>query len=488
MSSKWIWPFELLDKLGEGGMGVVYRARYVGNNRIVAVKLLPDDVAANASVVARFEREVEILQQLKHPNIVHCFGGVCESKQRFYAMEVVEGGTLADLLERKGKLSWHHVVEFGRQMCAALHYAHERGVVHRDVKPGNFLLGKGEQLKLSDFGLATMAAATRITRAGKTAGTFVYMSPEQIRGQPPVTPKADLYALGCVLYEMLTGRPPFEADNPAAVLHQHLKETAPRASVLAPDCPPELADVIADLLQKDPDLRPASAHTVELQLERVMHPSRKGFQTLTVSPDRGWLPTVEATDAVKVEGDGALPVSIASAPASKAGWVMATLLAVVAVLGWWRSMEMSARAARWEASWIAILQRTEPGWQFFALEQIARQGPLSGASRQAVLQLLESPSDATRQAALRAMEQQPIGFRPQSTQLLRMQKEDEMPAVRGQAERTLKAVQAAPNPPGTMWVWILWTVTVLGFIAAIIYFRLPNVQERIMALKRMAGS
>src|SRR5262245_11878368 len=106
MASRWIWPFELLDKLGEGGMGVVYRARYVGNDRIVAVKLLPSDVGENESVIARFDRELEILKQLKHPNIVNCFGGVCESKQRFYAMEMVDGGTLAELLREKRKFSW----------------------------------------------------------------------------------------------------------------------------------------------------------------------------------------------------------------------------------------------------------------------------------------------------------------------------------------------------------------------------------------------
>lgn len=124
MSSKWIWPFELLEKLGEGGMGVVYRARYVGNNRIVAVKLLPDEVAKNPTLVARFDRELDILKQLKHPNIVHCFGGTTESKQRYYAMEYIEGGTLSDQLRKKGRLSWDYVVEYGIQMAAALDYAH----------------------------------------------------------------------------------------------------------------------------------------------------------------------------------------------------------------------------------------------------------------------------------------------------------------------------------------------------------------------------
>src|SRR5262249_24462929 len=155
-----IWPFELLVQIGEGGMGVVYRARYVVNNREVAVKMLPADVTDKV-VLQRFERELEVLKSLKHPNIVRCFGGLCEDKGRFYAMELVGGGTLESELERKGQLSWESVVEYGLQMCAALDWAHQQGVVHRDVKPSNFLLTPEGQLKLGDFGLATMAAARK---------------------------------------------------------------------------------------------------------------------------------------------------------------------------------------------------------------------------------------------------------------------------------------------------------------------------------------
>ncbi len=115
-------------------------------------------------------------------------------------MELLEGGTLAELLRKRGRVSWDHVIEYGLQMCSALDYAHARGVIHRDIKPGNFLLTKSGQLKLSDFGLATMVAASRITRAGKTAGTFQYMAPEQIQGKPPISNKTDLYALGCVFF------------------------------------------------------------------------------------------------------------------------------------------------------------------------------------------------------------------------------------------------------------------------------------------------
>ena len=268
MEKRWIWPFELLDKLGEGGMGVVYRARYVVDNRHVAVKLLPPNIA-NEMILSRFERELEILNTLRHPHIVRCFGGVCEGNQHFYAMELVEGGTLDHLLEERGKFSWEATIQFALQMASGLAYAHERGVVHRDVKPGNFLLTPAGKLKLSDFGLATVEAATKITAAGKTMGTFPYMAPEQIRGRPPVSPQTDLYALGCVIFEMLTGRTPFVGEMPAEVMHKHLDDVPPRISEFASDCPHALESLVRDLLQKDPSDRPESAAIVIERLNDV---------------------------------------------------------------------------------------------------------------------------------------------------------------------------------------------------------------------------
>lgn len=259
-SSRWIWPFELLDQIGEGGMGQVYRARYVPRKIEVALKMLPADVT-DATALARFEREMEVLKTLRHPNIVRCFGGVCEDKQRFYAMELVPGGSLDDILKAKKRLPWELVIEYALQMCAALECSHDKGVVHRDVKPGNFLVGKDGQLKLSDFGLASVAAARRITAAGKTAGTFLYMAPEQIRGEA-VTPQTDLYALGCVLFELLTGRPPFVGATAAATLHMHCKQEPPRITETALECPATLESLVMRLLAKNAADRPVSAGAV----------------------------------------------------------------------------------------------------------------------------------------------------------------------------------------------------------------------------------
>ena len=245
-------------------MGVVYRARSVTNDREVALKLLPPQFASDKTLSARFEREMEVLKSLKHPHIVHSYGGTCEGKRRFYAMELVEGGSLYQVIKKRGPLKWGPAVDYARQMCAGLGCAHQHGVVHRDVKPSNFLLTKEGKLKLSDFGLAFVSSATKLTAAGKTMGTYQYMAPEQIRGSKDISPQTDLYAMGCVIFEMLTGRPPFIGDSPAEILQQHLEATPPRVSEFALECPePALADmIVAKLMEKSIKTRAPSAETV----------------------------------------------------------------------------------------------------------------------------------------------------------------------------------------------------------------------------------
>ncbi len=265
--SRWIWPFELLEKIGAGGMGVVYRARFVKNDKIVAVKLLPPDVTDKV-VLARFQRELDVLKDLRHPHIVHCFGGLCEDKQQFYAMECIEGGTLDALIRKRGKLPWKLVVEYGLQMCSALACAHDRGVIHRDVKPGNFLITDEGPLKLSDFGLVSVLAARNLTATDRTLGTIRYMAPEQISGEA-LGPQTDLYALGCTLFEMLVGYAPFRGETPAATLRMHLAEEPARVSSLIEDCPDDLDALVAELLSKEPANRPESAEVVARRLREM---------------------------------------------------------------------------------------------------------------------------------------------------------------------------------------------------------------------------
>lgn len=269
MENRTIGPFELVGQLGAGGMGVVYRAKYTKTGQYVALKLLPPGMEEDEKLIARFNRELEILKKLKHPNVVQCYGGGRLGNQRFYAMEIVEGGTLSQVLRDRGKFSWERVIEYGMQICAALDHAHENGVVHRDLKPANLMLDKAGKIKLADFGLARLSDATALTAAGKTLGTFAYMAPEQISGNSPITPKTDLYALGVLLYELVTGKTPFQTETTAELLMQHLTKKPPRVCTEVLDCPIWLERVILQLMEKDPEERPRDALAVQQALKEV---------------------------------------------------------------------------------------------------------------------------------------------------------------------------------------------------------------------------
>jgi serine/threonine protein kinase len=219
--------------------------------------------------VARFERELAILKKLKHPNIVPCYGGGKLGEQQFMAMELVEGGSLAGVLKKRGRLPWEEVIALGLQICSALEHAHEHGIIHRDLKPPNLLISKDGKVKLADFGIARDNDATALTAAGRTVGTFAYMAPEQIKGSPEVTHKTDLYALGCVLYELLTGTPPFAGENAGELLLQHMEKKPLRVTTLVLDCPVWLDMLLGQLLEKDPEKRPRDAATVSRALTEV---------------------------------------------------------------------------------------------------------------------------------------------------------------------------------------------------------------------------
>lgn len=269
MAERQLGPFVLSQKLGGGGMGVVYRAKYTKTGQDVALKLLPAGMADDPKLVARFNRELDILKKLRHPNIVPCFGGGTVGNQRFFAMELVEGGSLSAEIKRRGRIPWEGAIAYGEQICAALEHAHEHGIIHRDLKPANLLVGKDGKLKLADFGIARDSDATALTATGRTVGTYAYMAPEQIRGEPPVSHKADLYALGCVLFEMLTGKPPFEAETAPEVLYMHLDKQPPRVASINLDCPIWLDTLVSQLLEKDPEKRPRDAGMVALALREV---------------------------------------------------------------------------------------------------------------------------------------------------------------------------------------------------------------------------
>lgn len=443
-----------MEQIGEGGMGVVYRARYVVNNREVALKMVPADVT-DKTALARFEREMAVLKDLRHPNIVRCFGGVCEDKRRFYAMELVEGGSLEDVLQRRGRLPAEQVVEYGLQMCAALECSHRHGVIHRDVKPGNFLIAANGQVKLSDFGLASVAAQRKITHAGKTAGTFLYMSPEQIRGGE-VTPQTDLYALGCVLFELLTGRPPFTAETPAATLHLHCRQPAPRVADLVMDCPVVLDQLVSQLLEKDPARRPGSAVEVARQLRSVT-------QTVTVVPSKKPL---AARTSVRSPAGGAAtraepPTQSASAvplAREQAVWLMvAGLAAAVLVATWLAQAYWSQRqlSREWEGRWVDAAQNSRFEIREAALRALGHTAGRTEHGSTELTRALSDPSTMVRVTAVRALGEAGAAGRSHLADLKRLQRNDPEEHVRQEAARAISKIEAAPKQTDRSWLLAL---------------------------------
>ncbi len=254
---------QLGPRLGVGTVGEVQAGRLKSTGEEVAVKLLLPAVSDDELVRARFEREMLILEKLNHPNIIRYYGGGRHAGQLFYAMERVTGGTVKELLEKFERLSWREVASIARQVCSALQHAHNHGIIHRDLKPGNLFLDEAGHIKLGDFGIALDTHSADLTHQGLTVGTHAYMSPEQIVGEENITGKADLYSLGCVLFELLTGRKPFQGTNFAVLFEQHLRQPPPKATDFVTDCPLKLSQEIELLLAKKPEERPFNARAVQ---------------------------------------------------------------------------------------------------------------------------------------------------------------------------------------------------------------------------------
>lgn len=461
-------------------MGLVYRARYSGNDRMVAVKLLPQEVAADAVLLARFERELDVLKQLHHPNIVRCFGGTCESSQRFYAMELVDGGTLGQLLERKGHLPWEFVVDYALQMCEALQYAHQNGVIHRDVKPGNFLLTKSGQIKLSDFGLAAIATTTRLTAAGRTVGTIQYMAPEQIRGKT-LTGRADLYALGCVLYEMLTGFPPYSGENAATVMQQHLTGEIPHAAAAVLDCPLKLDQLICELLSKDADQRPATAAEVGWRLEEILQPGRR---VQAVEPDlfsasltRTRVSPLQNVAATPSEASLAVPGLLGGS--SWIPWSLVAAMLLICGLVIVRSRATAEQLNHAEQQWVDLFKHPDPIMRATAAKGIGDFGPVRASTIQLLRDATKDPLPQIRVAALAALAQHASECKWLQGEVLHIEKVDENPEVRHQAGLTGESLKSAS---GGMSIWsvifwglILLTTAALGAIGWTVWTRLKPI-------------
>ena len=279
--------YRLERRLGVGGMASVQLAMDTRLERRVAVKLLAEHLAADANFVSRFRREALAAARLVHPNVVQVFDfGTEESTGRQYiVMEWVDGPSCAEILKELGRLEPGEAVEILRQACRGLDYAHRKGVVHRDVKPGNLLRGReGGQVKLADFGIAKAAEQSDITKVGSVLGTAAYLSPEQARGEP-AGPQSDLYALGVVAYQLLAGRLPYEAASLTDLARQQDAAAPPALHELDPAIPAALSAVVTRALERDPADRFADAAAMEAALGEALRgvapepPPRAGEET-----------------------------------------------------------------------------------------------------------------------------------------------------------------------------------------------------------------
>ena len=267
--------YELGPVLGQGGMARVHQGVDRQLDRRVAIKVLAPPFDRDDEFVERFRREARAAAGLSHPNIVAVFDSGSDDGTHFIVTELVEGETLADRL-RDGPMPPADAVAVGVDIARALAGAHALGLIHRDIKPGNVMLLPDGRVKVVDFGIARAAGSDTLTHTGVVLGSTAYLSPEQAAGQP-VDERADLYSLGCVLYEMLTGRVPFRADTPIATMYRHVNEDAPPPSTIAP-VQPELEDVVLRCLEKDPKRRFASAAELEAALLAV--PLGRGGDTM----------------------------------------------------------------------------------------------------------------------------------------------------------------------------------------------------------------
>ena len=261
---KSLGSFQIEKCIGSGAMGVVYLAVHETTRKKVAIKILPKEMVGKGQGTERFHREANLLQQFKHPNIVRFRAFGRNLGTLYVAMELVEGGTLDEYLDKEAPLDWRKACQFAIEICDALHYAHEREVVHRDLKPSNLLLTAEGKIKLSDFGIAKDLVGTALTATGRTLGTAAYMAPEQISGTPAISHKTDLYALGVILHQMICKSLPFEVKTQTAILAAHLNTPAPRLSQKNPEIPVILDDMTFSLLHKAPGVNPLRAGASDL--------------------------------------------------------------------------------------------------------------------------------------------------------------------------------------------------------------------------------
>jgi serine/threonine protein kinase len=324
--------YRLLELVGSGGMAVVYRGEDTLLQRRVAVKVLREGFASDPAFLTRFQREARAAANLDHPNIVTVYDVGQDGDRHYIVMEYVDGQDLKTLIRQKGRLGVEETLDIAVQVCAGVGHAHKAGIIHCDIKPQNVLVTKDGRAKVTDFGIARALSGSGITESEMVWGSPLYFSPEQAAGEPP-SPASDVYSIGVMVYEMLAGSPPFQAEKPAALALMHMREEPPPLAVRNPQVPSQLEWIVRKVLAKEPSARYRTAE----QLAHILEEYRRHSEQMT-----GWQPAVPDRLPPSPSSPGYVAES-ESVPVSRAVPDMLTwalgVVAFIAVMGliplWW---------------------------------------------------------------------------------------------------------------------------------------------------------
>ncbi len=429
MEIEQIGPYRIDRKIGSGGMGTVYLARHEDTDEQVALKTLSPALAQQSGFVQRFHHEIHSLARLTNPHVVRLIDSGSDNDTYYYAMEYVEGETVTQRLRRVKRIPWEEVVDIAIQVCSALKAAHDAGIIHRDIKPSNLLLDANGQVKLTDFGIAKLFAAGKLTATDGIIGTAEYMSPEQAQGNR-VTKASDLYSLGAVMYTMLAGRPPYTGKSALEVIQKHKYGQFDRPARYVENLPHWLDDIVCGLLSKTPDERPPDAYVLSRRLSEVlkkvelsqsdetrdalMANTATSAQALTQSPDDQPISGTLVRDLVRHELDNLSRKSPIEQFFDNT-WVLVGLLLLIIAGGFWWfrdrpqelasepptnvSIAMESDAPRQAITRLNIWLQSTPGTEVDQFVQNAvhdlRTGNLttSHATLQALGTLIESSTD-----------------------------------------------------------------------------------------------
>ena len=331
-------PYRIIDRLGAGAAGSVFVAVEDDSGEKVALKVLRPGAELNEEIHSRFVREISVAQKLNDPHIISYRDCGVEDGVLYYAMEYVGWGSLADTLRSRGTLSWRDACECAIQICAGLKHLHDANIVHRDLKPANIFLSEDGRIRLGDFGLARDLDSHTLSLDGTSVGTTKYIAPEQAKGARKIDGRTDLYALGCNMFEFLTGRTPFgiESDeSPVGIvemMRRHVEEAPPKLLDVNPSLPTSLSDLVEQLLQKDPHNRPKSAAHTASALQRILDDPEAALDL----SDSGILSSRRPDGPIAMDDEASLTARLrtSTVPANQiSGRNLIAVVVVLAILG-----------------------------------------------------------------------------------------------------------------------------------------------------------